>query len=105
MEFSLPSLQHHPAGISLKIHVQPKSSRNRVAGLYGDALKVHLTAPPVEGAANKMCVRFMAECLGVSRAALEILSGHASRTKHLLIRCDPSERELLTARIESLITA
>jgi uncharacterized protein len=104
MEFPLPSLHHHPAGISFKIHVQPKSSRNRVAGLYGDALKVHLTAPPVDGAANKMCVRFLAECLEVSRATVELLSGHSSRTKQILVRCTPVERVRLKARIANLLT-
>jgi hypothetical protein len=100
---SIPSLRQHSAGLSFKIHVQPKSSRNRIAGLRGDALKINLTAPPVEGAANTMCVRYLAECLGLPRSAVAILSGHSSRTKHLLVCCDPADRERLAARIESLV--
>lgn len=78
-------LRIRPDGVAFKIHVQPKASRNQVAGLHGDALKIRLTAPPVDGAANAMCVHFLAEQLGVSRSSVTITAGHAGRTKHVVI--------------------
>lgn len=74
-------------GVAIKVFVQPKSSRNAVVGLHGDALKVKLTAPPVEGAANALCIRFFSKILGVPKSAIEIRSGRASRTKVLWIDC------------------
>ena len=55
------------------------------AGIYGDTLKIKLTAPPVDGAANKMCINFLAECLKVSRSSLEIISGHSNRVKKIFL--------------------
>ncbi|MFO7708891.1 MAG: DUF167 domain-containing protein [Desulfobacterales bacterium] len=96
------SIQQHPSGLSFKVRIQPKSSRNMVAGVREDALKVKLTAPPVEGAANKMCIRFLSERLGVPRSALEILSGQAARNKTILVRCASSDIESIQRRIQAL---
>ncbi len=57
------------------------AARNEVAGLHGPALKVRLTAPPVEGAANEACIAFLADRLGIPRARLTIVSGQTSRDK------------------------
>ena len=70
-------------GITFKVYVQPRSSKNEIVGRHGDALKIKLKAPPVDGAANKMCVRFMAECLDLPPSNLAIKSGHGARTKQL----------------------
>jgi len=95
-------IQHHPAGLTFKIRVQPRSSRNMIVGLLGDALKVKLTAPPVAGAANTMCIEFLARCLGVSRSAVEIRAGQTSRIKQILIRCDPADTPRLRQCIAGL---
>ena len=79
-------LQENPQGITLKVFVQPKSSKNMITGIYGDAIKIKLTAPPVDGAANKMCIKFLAKCLKVPKTSLEIISGHTSRTKCVLYK-------------------
>ena len=79
-------IQPHPEGFVLKIFVLPRSSKNMLAGRHGDALKIKLTAPPVEGAANKMCITFLAQRLGLPKASLKIVSGHAGRTKLILVR-------------------
>ena len=76
-------LQENPQGIFFKVFVQPKSSKNMITGIYGDAIKIKLTAPPVDGAANKMCIKFFAKCLKVPKISLEIISGHTSRTKYV----------------------
>lgn len=84
-------------GLILNIHVQPKAAKNQVAGLHGDALKIRLTAPPVEGAANKMCIAFVADLLGVKKSAVSILSGETSRRKRLFIHCtaEPARKRLV----------
>ena len=63
------------------VHVQPRARRTEVAGMHGDAVKVRLAAPPVDGAANEELVRFVAERLGVPRSAVRIAAGAASRRK------------------------
>jgi uncharacterized protein (TIGR00251 family) len=70
-----------PTGSRLHLRVQPRASRNEVVGLHGDAIRVRLTAPPVEGAANEALVRFLAGRLDVSRGALTLVAGQAGRSK------------------------
>lgn len=68
-------------GATFAVKVHPRARRNAVAGSVGDALKLALIAPPVEGKANDACIRFLAEVLGVARAAVIIVSGETSRQK------------------------
>jgi len=100
-------IRRHPRGVLLNILVQTRSSKTEINGLYGDAVKIRLTAPPVDGAANRMCIEFLAECLGLPKSSLEIISGHASRHKRLLYKTksDDSQKKLdtLRDRIESLM--
>ncbi|HEX6616173.1 MAG TPA: DUF167 family protein [Gemmatimonadales bacterium] len=72
-------------GIRLRVRVQPRASRTELAGRHGDALKVRLTAPPVEGAANEALLRFLAERLGVSRSAVRLASGASARAKVIAV--------------------
>ena len=69
---------------TLSVHVQPRASRNAVAGWTGEALKIRLTAPPVEGAANAACLAFLADLLDLPPSQLEILRG--DRSRHKVIR-------------------
>ena len=82
-------LKDHPEGLVLSVRVQPKASKNAIRGVHGEALKIALTAPPVEGAANKSLIAFVAKCLGIPKASVEILSGQTSRNKRLLLRIQP----------------
>lgn len=68
-------------GVRLAIRVQPRASANEVAGVHGDALRIRLTAPPVEGAANEALVDFLARSLGIGRRAVTIVAGSSSRSK------------------------
>jgi hypothetical protein len=77
----MPPITPTAAGVRLQIRVQPRASHTELAGLHGDALKVRLAAAPVDGAANDALVRFLAECLGVPRSAVSLLSGASSRVK------------------------
>ncbi len=67
------------ARLTVKVH--PRARRSAVTGRLGDAWKVDLTAPPVEGKANEECVRLLAEVAGVPRAQVRIVMGLTSRTK------------------------
>jgi uncharacterized protein (TIGR00251 family) len=69
----------------LTVQVVPRASRNEIVGVHGDALRIRLQAPPVEGAANAALVAFLAETLRVRQRQVEILAGHASRRKSILI--------------------
>jgi uncharacterized protein (TIGR00251 family) len=68
-------------GVRVTVRVQPRASRNELSGVHGDALKVRLTAPPVEGAANEALVEFLAATFGVPTRAVTIVAGTSSRTK------------------------
>jgi len=65
----------------LRVHVQPRAKRSEVAGRHGDALKVRLAAPPVDGAANEELVRLLAEALGLPRRSVRIVAGITGRDK------------------------
>ena len=69
-----------------KVLVQPKSSKNEIVGLHDGTLKVKLTAPPVDGAANKLCIKFLAKQLGTAKSNIDIVSGETGRHKQLLWR-------------------
>lgn len=74
-----------PRGAVLSLRVIPRSSSNAVAGIHGDALKVRVTAPPVDSAANAEVTRFLAGVLGVPRSAVQLLRGDTSRQKQVLV--------------------
>jgi len=78
---SLPRVDDRGGSIRFPVHVQPRASRTEIAGLHGEAIKVRLTAPPVDGAANAALVDFLAEVLCVTRAAVRIVAGEQSRSK------------------------
>ena len=67
--------------IILRIKVEPRSSRPGISGLYGDAIKVKLTSPPVEGKANNEVISVLAKALGVKKRQIEIISGWTSKNK------------------------
>lgn len=95
-----PFLRQTDDGVVVSVFVQPRASRSQVAGLHGESLKLRLTAPPVEGAANRMCVAFLAKCLGRPKSALAIVSGHASRSKQVLVR--PAEDQSPATLLETV---
>jgi len=72
-------------GCLFYVHLVPRARRDEVVGLYGEALKVRLKAPPVRGKANDSLRSFLAEELGVSRDDVVILSGQSSRHKHVRV--------------------
>jgi len=65
----------------LAIHVQPRAPRSEIVGVHGEALKVRLSAPPVDGAANEELVKLLAHTFAVARRSIRILAGEHSRSK------------------------
>lgn len=70
----------------IRVRLTPRSSRDEILGLEEGVLRIKLTAPPVEGKANKALVAFLSKALGVPRGAVAIVSGEKSREKTLSIR-------------------
>lgn len=83
-----------PEGVLFTVHVQPRSSRNEVCGVQGNELKLRLTAPPVEDAANKLCIEFIARLLGIAKSRVSISSGARSRHKTIKVTGIASENIL-----------
>ena len=71
--------------MELRIYCQPRASKTEIVGFHGDALKVRLMAPPVEGEANHELCQFLARCFDVSRQNVQLLSGKSTRQKRVLI--------------------
>ena len=69
----------------LQLYVQPKASRDQIVGLHGEELKIAITAPPVDGKANAHLTKFLAKSFKVAKGDINILKGHASRHKQVLI--------------------
>lgn len=85
MAASYEFLQRASGGVLVKVRVQPRASKNEIAGIHQGRMKLRLTAPPVEGEANKGCVNYIAEVLGVPKSKVEIVDGFKSRQKTLLV--------------------
>jgi uncharacterized protein len=78
-------LRAQPDGLLLSIKVQPRASKNEIGRQQGSELKVSVTAPPVDAAANEALIQLLAETLGCRRNQIEILGGHKSRHKILKV--------------------
>lgn len=75
-----------PEGVLLHLKVLPRSSRNQLAGSHNGELKLKLTAPPVDGAANRCCCEYLAKLLRVPAGSIDIIAGTSSRHKKVLVR-------------------
>jgi len=72
-------------GVTFAVHLVPRAAKNEIAGMYGEALRIRLNAPPVGGAANKALIAFLAKILQVPKHQVQIISGHNSRHKILAV--------------------
>jgi uncharacterized protein (TIGR00251 family) len=81
--------------LTLTLHIQPGAKRSEVVGLHGDALKIRLAAPPVEGRANEALLKFIAESFGVPLRQVELKQGGQSRHKIMAITGSKIEPESL----------
>jgi uncharacterized protein (TIGR00251 family) len=79
-------LETREGAVILAVRVQPRASKDEIAGVLGGALKIRLRAPALEDRANEALCEFLAELLKTSKAAVRILSGHHSRNKRVEVR-------------------
>ncbi|MFQ5559278.1 MAG: DUF167 domain-containing protein [Nitrospinota bacterium] len=79
------AIEEQDGAVCIKLRIQPRASKNEITGPYGDALKIKITSPPVDGRANDTCLRFLAGELGVRAGDMTILSGLKGRSKRLKI--------------------
>jgi uncharacterized protein (TIGR00251 family) len=86
-QVSLPAfLRVQPDGVLLSVKVQPRAAKNQIGTVQGNELKIQVTAPPVDSAANEALVEFLAEQFDCGRNRIEIVRGHKSRHKTLKLR-------------------
>ncbi|HET9839736.1 MAG TPA: DUF167 domain-containing protein [Candidatus Angelobacter sp.] len=96
-------LNENTKGISFAVRVQPRARKNAITGVMGDAIKVALTAPPVEGRANQAVIEFFAELFQIPRASVTIASGEASRNK--VIRVAGLGRAAVEQRLAQILNS
>ena len=75
------ALAHEESRVRFLVRVQPRASRSEIAGMHGNAIKIRLTSPPVDDAANEELIALLARELGISRAAVRIVPGARARSK------------------------
>ena len=90
-------VQETKAGAVLSVHIQPKASTTECVGIYGDAIKIRVAAPPVDGAANDELIRFLARQLSIPSTSVRIQSGASGRHKRVLIK--GATAQLVMARL------
>ena len=76
---------------TLTLHIQPGAKKTEVVGMHGDALKIRLAAPPVDGKANAALIAFVADRLGLAKSAVSLKSGQTSRRKVLEVSAAPAD--------------
>ncbi len=86
MKEKVPYIKEIEGGVLIRLHVQPRAFATSFAGVFGDALKLKVKAPPVDGAANEECRRFLAKFFGVKMADITLKTGASSREKTFLIK-------------------
>lgn len=98
----LPCLEDNAHGVLLRVLIQPRAGRDQLVGLHQDRLKIRLSAPPVDGAANRQCCRYLAQCLGLAKSQVSLHSGSRSRRKTLLLSEVTLER--ISRRLETALS-
>lgn len=78
-------------GVQISIHLSPRAKTDRIDGFHGDALKVRIKAPPVDGKANAYLCAFIAQTLGIAASRVSLVRGETSRSKTLLITGLPEQ--------------
>ncbi|MCD6353176.1 MAG: DUF167 domain-containing protein [Proteobacteria bacterium] len=85
LEIIMLDIREHNGGVLFPIIVKPKSKKNEVVRFHDGALRIKVTAPPIEGAANETCRKLLAKTLGVSKSSITIIKGKKSSRK--IIQC------------------
>ncbi len=96
-DFDALKITEREGAVRFAVRVQPRSSRTGIDGMRGDAVRVRVAAPPVDGAANEAVIEVLAESLGVPKRSIEIVSGATSRNK--VVQVSGMSAEQLRSRI------
>ena len=86
MKHDAAPVRETTAGLEVKLHVLPRAKRSELSGVHNGALKLHITAPPVDDAANRAIMHFFASKLAISKSSVVILAGQKSRDKVIQIK-------------------
>lgn len=95
-------IQESVKGITFAVKVHPRAHRNAITGTVGDAVKLALTAPPVEGKANQAVIEFLADLFAIPRSSVTIASGETSRNK--VVRISGLNRVAVEQRLAAALT-
>ena len=99
MNTPLPAwLKSLPDGVLLAVKLQPRASKNEILGALGEELRIKVTAPPVDAAANEALVRLLAETLDCPRSKVELIRGHTSR--HKTIKLHGMDTRVVAAKLQ-----
>lgn len=83
--------------VVLSLHIQPGAKKTEIAGLHGEALKIRLAAPPVDGKANDCLIAFLAQTLGIAKSRIELVGGASSRAKR--VRVEGVDAEMVRRKL------
>ena len=86
-------IRRHGVSATLTLHIQPGAKKTEIVGIHGDALKIRLMAPPVDGKANAALLEFVSARLGVAKSTIRLISGQTSRRKVLEVTIVPDDIE------------
>lgn len=92
-----PQIKKCKTGVQFSAYILPRSSQNKISGLHGKALKIKLTAPPVDGEANKALVKFLGKILKTPPSRISIASGASGRNKSIFM--EGFDKEALMAKL------
>jgi uncharacterized protein len=96
-------LNESAKGITFAIKVHPRARKNAITGIVGDALKLALTAPPIEGKANAAVIEFFADLFEIPRSSVTIASGETSRNK--VVRISGMNRQVVEERLAGMLAS
>lgn len=87
--------------MKLKVFIQPSAKKTEVVGFHGDSLKIKIKAPPVDGEANSVLIKFLSESLSINQKDITLVHGKSSRNKLLEIFTEKSTEEILNKLLKN----
>ena len=95
-------IKPNKAGIQFAAAIQPRASRNQIIGIHNNCLKIKLTSPPVDGAANQACIKFLAKAFSISPSRIAIVKGETSKNK--TIQFEAMDQHTFIKILETLVS-
>ena len=100
MELPEQAFRRDTDGVRIRVHAQPGAKQSRIAGAYGETVKIAVATPPVDGKANKALQKLIAQWLGVSASSVTLTSGMTGREKQFLVSgVSPEEAKAILEKI------